>query len=61
MPGVSRVAEPISAAQCLGNTAPKKHRGGGDTLSDLIGPGIEPQTFRADGDVFNHYANQSVH
>ena len=35
-------AEPIFAAQRLGNTAPMKSRSGGDTVSDLTGMGIEP-------------------
>ena len=26
----------------------------------LTGHGIEPQTFRADSDVFNHYANRTM-
>ena len=38
-------------AQRLGNTALKKRRSGSDTVSNLKGLGIEPQTFRADSDV----------
>ena len=41
----------------LGNRALKKHRNGDEPLAtvyDLIGPGIESQTFRAG--VFDHYA-----
>ena len=29
-----------------------------DTVSDLIDPGIEPKTSRADSDVFYHFANR---
>ena len=35
----------------LGNTASKKHRSGGDTVSTLTGPGNKPQTFHPDSDV----------
>ena len=38
------VAESISTAQHLDNTAPKKQSSGSDMVSDLTGPGIEPQT-----------------
>ena len=53
---MSRVTGPIFAAQrLLGNTAPKKCRSVGDTVSDLTGLGIEPPTFRTHNDVFTHY------
>ena len=32
----------------------------GDTASDLTGLRIEPRTFRADNDVFSHFANQPI-
>ena len=58
-----RVAGPISPAESLGSAATKKRRSGGeplvdDTVSELIEPGIEPQTSRADSSDFNCYANR---
>ena len=49
---------PISAGLRLGNTAPKKSLSGGEslaTLSDLTGPGIEPQISRTISDIVNPY------
>ena len=31
----------------------------GDTVFDLTGLGIEPETSRADSDVFNHYTTET--
>ena len=36
------LAGSISAAKHLDNTAPKKHRNGDDTVSDLTNAGFEP-------------------
>ena len=41
----------LRAAKWLGNTAPKKHRSGGEplaTLADLAGPAIEPRNSLTD-------------
>ena len=50
----NRVTGTISAALMLRNTGPKTHHSGDDTVSDLTGLGIEPQTYRTDSDVFKH-------
>ena len=44
----------VSVAMRLDNTARKKRRSGGDTVLDLTGPGIEPQTSRTDSDVLSN-------
>ena len=31
-----------------------------DTMSDLTGPGIETQTYRATSEIFNHYFSRPV-
>ena len=44
----------------LGNTTPKVGRRDGESLAtvfDLTDTGIEPKTYRADSNVFNHHAN----
>ena len=50
------MAGSISAAQRLGNTAPKKYRSG----DEPIVPTIDRKTFCAHGDVLNHLADWSV-
>ena len=53
----------------LRGSAPEQHssegtsqqwRAAGDTVFDLIGPGIEPQVSGADSDVLNHYCNRPI-
>ena len=39
-----------------GWAAPKTRRSVGDTVFDLTGPVIEPETSRTDSDVLNSYA-----
>ena len=50
--------------QRLGNTAPKKCRSGGeafgDTVFDLTGQAIEPQTFRPNSDALDNSAHLPV-
>ena len=41
-------------------TLHKRWRAIGDTVFDFTGPGIEPQAFRTDNKVLNHYANWLV-
>ena len=48
------------AAQRLDNTALKKRHSGSDTVSDLTGLVIDPQTSHAYKSVFGHYANGPV-
>ena len=47
----ARVAGPVSAAQRLGSTAPKKRRSVGNAVSDLTDPGLESQTSRTNSNV----------
>ena len=47
----ARVAGPVSAAQRLSSTAPKKRRSVGNAVSDLTDPGLEPQTSRTNSNV----------
>ena len=55
-PRLSALATPQRTLQCM--EAPAKairwKRAVDDTVSDLIVPGVERQTFRTDSDVFNH-------
>ena len=37
-----------------------KRRKDDDTVSDLVGPGIEHQTFRPDSDDINHYSRAVI-
>ena len=52
------MAGPISSAKRQGNRVKKKRSSDGKCVRP--GWGIEPQTSRADRDVFNHYAKRTV-
>ena len=44
----------------LGQNYPKKRHKDDDTVSDLVGPGIEHQTSRPDSDDINHYSRAVI-
>ena len=57
------MAGSISATYQLDNTAPKKHRSGGElfaTVSNMADPVMEPQTSRNESDIFNHYVKEYI-
>ena len=57
------MAGPISSAPGLHSSDETLQRWQdvGDTVSDVTGPVIEPQTYRADSDILSRYANWTDH